>query len=126
MDQSIHSQSRITMMRTKFFTGLLLSIALLECCAKERVVVCARHQYRNGAWSKAEKLATTAASGKELNRASGTVHYNAASEYLVVMEDADDATIIEMALPRLAVGTIEGTDQRGIRWQLAMPPRCPL
>lgn len=96
----------------------------VECGAKDRAIVCARHQYRDREWSKVEKVRAMIASGSELNQASGSSHYNSLSTYVIIDLEQDTATIIEMSLPQLASVAMEGKDQDGRRWQVARTTTC--
>lgn len=111
----------------KVLWGLLLPLlwlASIECSAKDRAIVCARHQYRDQQWSKVQKVQATIATGAELNQASGSFHYNSLSTYVVFDLERDAAVIIEMSLPQLGSVALEGKDQDGRRWQVARTTAC--
>ena len=66
----------------------------------------------------------TILSGIELNQATRSFNYNAPSTYVIIFWDKNEASIIEMQMPFLSVVGEQGTDQRGISWEIAKSSIC--
>ena len=91
--------------------------------AAEKIQVCAKYQINTG-WSKGHLVNASHLRGSELNTVTKSFEYSSFSTYIVIFWDKDQATIIEMDWPTINAIGQEGTDRRGLKWEIAKTRIC--
>lgn len=102
---------------------MLLFFITFVAHASEKMSVCAKYRTEAG-WSKNYQVEATIIKGTELIRTTGSLDYNSLATYVVIFWDKDQASFIELSWPFLTVMGQEGTDRRGVKWEITKSHIC--
>ena len=104
--------------------GLVFVLCLpLPGHAWQQTMVCAKMSRTE--WSKASQVEATVATGQELSRATcNRKRYAPISTYVVISNDRDGTTLIQMAAPQIGALPTYGLDQQGRRWSISTQSPC--
>ena len=102
--------------------GIVLCLPLTGN-AGQQAIVCAK--ISRPEWSKASQVEATVTTGQELSRATGNRKlYPPISTYVVISNDRDGTTLIQMAAPQIGAMPTYGLDQQGRRWSISIQSPC--